>query len=197
MRVNEIFYSLQGEGRWTGTPAVFVRFSGCNLRCDFCDTEHEEGTEMSEEQIVEEVCQYPAAHIVITGGEPLLQLTPSLVDKLHEKCKFIQIETNGTLVPEDKDLLSQIDWVTCSPKYGRLPALGRIDELKVVFDSGDNGHLVEYAGIAVPSGEYYLQPCDRGDSAVNERILASCIDYVLNHPQWKLSLQTHKMLNIP
>ena len=70
MKVNEIFYSLQGEGRYTGTPAVFVRFSGCNLACDFCDTTHQSGTEMSEDEIIENICRFPAGHVVLTGGEP-------------------------------------------------------------------------------------------------------------------------------
>lgn len=78
MRVNEIFYSLQGEGFHAGTPAVFVRFSGCNLKCSFCDTLHDRFKDMSEEDIMQEVAKYPASHVVITGGEPVLQLTASL-----------------------------------------------------------------------------------------------------------------------
>lgn len=110
-KINEIFYSLQGEGCFTGTPAVFIRFSGCNLQCDFCDTAHQEGVWMSDQEIIEEVENYPAAHVVFTGGEPGLQLTRELVLALKEKGKFIQIETNGTVV-----LPEGIDWITCSPK---------------------------------------------------------------------------------
>ena len=83
MRINEIFYSLQGEGRHTGTPAVFVRFAGCNLKCSFCDTDHSRSVEMTEEEIVEEVRQFPARFVVITGGEPSMQVTASLIEKLH------------------------------------------------------------------------------------------------------------------
>ena len=115
MRVNEIFYSLQGEGYFTGTPAVFVRFSGCNLSCSFCDTEHTSFTEMSEEDIVQEVCAYPAAHVVITGGEPTMQLTASLVDRLHAVGKYVQIETNGTYrLPRS----CRVDWIT---SFAQIP----------------------------------------------------------------------------
>ncbi|WP_304510176.1 7-carboxy-7-deazaguanine synthase QueE, partial [Duncaniella muris] len=92
-RINEIFYSLQGEGYFTGTPAVFLRMSGCNLKCGFCDTRHEEHTLMSPAQIVEAIGQYPTRHIIITGGEPSLQLDQMLVDLLHDEGWFIQIET--------------------------------------------------------------------------------------------------------
>ena len=83
MRINEIFYSLQGEGKFTGTPAVFIRFSGCNLKCSFCDTNHSHYDEMGEDAIVAEVKKFPARHVVITGGEPTLQITSSLIRKLH------------------------------------------------------------------------------------------------------------------
>ncbi len=91
MRVNEIFYSLQGEGVHTGSPAVFVRMSGCNRACPFCDTDFHEFTEMSESQIVEEVCKYPAEMVVITGGEPALQLTATLVDALHAAGRRVHV----------------------------------------------------------------------------------------------------------
>ncbi|MBR4506739.1 MAG: 7-carboxy-7-deazaguanine synthase QueE, partial [Bacteroidales bacterium] len=111
MIINEIFYSLQGEGYYSGTPAVFVRLSGCNLQCPFCDTQHGAGTEMSEEEIVDAVKCYPARHVVITGGEPSLQLTESLVDILHAAGKYMAVETNGT-----RPLPANVDWITLSPK---------------------------------------------------------------------------------
>lgn len=117
--VNEIFYSLQGEGYYTGTPAVFLRFSGCNRRCAFCDTDFAAYTEMSAAQIVEAVSAFPARHIVVTGGEPLLQLDDKLVRALRGAGFYIQVETNGSMpVP------TGVDWVTCSPKrraLGRRP----------------------------------------------------------------------------
>lgn len=99
MRVNEIFYSLQGEGSYAGTPAVFVRLSGCNLKCPFCDTRHESYREYTDREILQEILKYsPCRFVVITGGEPCLQLTGELVNLLHEHNCFVAIETNGTML---------------------------------------------------------------------------------------------------
>ena len=191
MKVNETFLSLQGEGYFTGKAAFFLRLSGCNLRCPFCDTQHQSYTELSEEEIVEEASRHKPRHIVITGGEPALQLTESLVDKLHAAGFFIQVETNGTLpLPEG------IDWVTCSPK-GDFPQFP-VDELKVLF----MGDVTDPEAIISPllgkeSGvKLYLQPLDTGDEMRNRIILRDTIAYVLQHPMWSLSLQTHKLLGI-
>lgn len=189
MRINEIFYSLQGEGHFTGTPAVFVRLSGCNMKCPFCDTEHEEHTEMSEEEIVREVTRHPATHVVITGGEPTMQLNRRLTDMLHAEGKFIQMETNGTLpVPEG----CRIDWITCSPKRTHV-SLSHVDELKVVLQHpGQDMECFNKMEATV----YSLQPCDLKDEAENARNLKAAIDYCLSNPKWRLSLQTHKMINV-
>lgn len=196
MKVNEIFYSLQGEGRYTGTPAVFVRFSGCNLACDFCDTDHQNGTDMTEREIVDSVLRYPARHIVLTGGEPALQLTPTLLRALKNEGKIIHMETNGTC-PLPDDALPLLDWITVSPKFGMMPAIQRIDELKVVFDMDHPEYIEKMTDVHVTDGQcYYLQPCDRNDSAFNVRNLKTCIEYIKNNPKWKLSLQTHKLLGI-
>lgn len=196
LRVNQIFYSLQGEGRYTGVPAVFLRLSGCNMKCWFCDTQHEDGREMSEEEILGALLPYPTRHVVITGGEPLIQLNGKLTDLLHEAGYFVQVETNGTL-PVPEGVL--IDWITCSPK-GRVAGnavspirLQRVDELKVVYESAgqDMSHYD-----AVVAQEYRLQPCDVKDVVRNREILEATIAYLLEHPKWHLSLQTHKLLNI-
>lgn len=191
MRINEIFYSLQGEGRFTGTPAVFVRLSGCNLQCGFCDTLHDNYTEMSVEEIVEQVLAFPARHVVLTGGEPVLQVNSELTKRLHEVGCFIQMETNGTLpLPDDV----QIDWITCSPKLSMIH-LAYVDEIKVLYEGAVSvERLQQFA--AVPCKEYRLQPCDVKDEVANAQILQGAIDYCLRHPQWKLSLQTHKLINI-
>ena len=201
MRINEIFYSLQGEGSFTGTPAVFIRFSGCNTKCPFCDTQHEEYVEMTEDEILAEVKKYPANHVVITGGEPTLQLTPSLCQKLQENLFFVQIETNGSVKLDSKFNLkdleeSLIDWVTCSPK--NLPIkIQRIDELKVLFD-GEKPMLymndMNFYNHRFFIQEYRLQPLDDGQPAEVNR--QKCIEYILRNPQWTLSLQTHKILNV-
>ena len=192
MRVNEIFYSLQGEGFHSGTPAVFVRFSGCNLRCPFCDTQHDGGTDMSEEAIVAAVAQYPARLVVVTGGEPALQLTATLVDALHAAGKLVAVETNGT-----RPLPDGVDWVNLSPKDAWLgpqaaPVLSRADELKLLYDGVHEPSL--YPTVAV--AHRYLQPCDSGDPIRNADITARVIEYVKKDPRWKLSLQIHKILNI-
>ncbi|MEZ3589943.1 MAG: 7-carboxy-7-deazaguanine synthase QueE [Muribaculaceae bacterium] len=180
LRVNEIFYSLQGEGHYTGTPAVFVRFSGCNLSCDFCDTSHQSFTPMTEREIVDAVCAHPCRHVVITGGEPSLQLTDSLVEMLHDAGRYVQVETNGTGA-----LPPSVDWVTCSPKQGPY-ALHRVDELKIVYTGQD----VEALASMFEASEYRLQPC----SNLN---IAETVDYIKRHPRWSLSLQTHKLIDIP
>lgn len=182
MKVNEIFYSLQGEGRWTGHAAVFVRLSGCNRACPFCDTDFSRSTEMTEAEIVDAVVAYPAGAItVITGGEPALQLTPSLVDALHRAGRRVHIETNGSLPLPDA-----VDWVTCSPKTPPY-AITRIDELKLVLTPGCDPDAV--AATLPQAAVYSLQPlsCSNTDA---------CIDYIKAHPRWSLSLQTHKLLNI-
>ena len=192
MKINEIFYSLQGEGYHSGTAAVFVRLSGCNLRCPFCDTRHESCVEMSEEEVVAAVRQYPARLVVLTGGEPSLQLTASLVDALHEAGKYVAVETNGT-----RALPPNVDWITLSPKDTWLGAeaamvLTEADELKVVYDGVHEP--ADYRSQA--TDHRFLQPMDTGDAARNARIEAATVEYIKQHPQWRLSLQIHKILNI-
>ncbi len=213
MKVNEIFYSLQGEGVYTGTAAVFLRLSGCNMKCWFCDTKgHEQGTEMTEEEIAERVSQYPARHIVITGGEPTMQLNARLTRLLHEKGFYIQIETNGALPLKDG---TEVDWITCSPKGNEIK-IQRIDELKLLFIKE---YLEKYK--EVKASQRCLQPLDEGGQEVqtlasqagssprlrraelgSSRFASSrggneVISYIKEHPQWRLSLQTHKLINIP
>ena len=190
MKINEIFYSLQGEGFWTGTPAVFVRLSGCNLHCSFCDTLHESGQPMSEEAIVETVAQWPPRHVVITGGEPSLFLTPTLVERLHAAGKFVAVETNGTHTLPDN-----VDWITLSPKDAfephATPVLTRCDELKVVCDGTPPPTYPH-----IEAAHRFLQPCDLGDETENRRIMAYTVEFCKAHPEWRLSLQTHKIAGI-
>ena len=189
-RVNEIFYSLQGEGFWTGTPMVFLRLSGCNLRCPFCDTDHRSHTEMDAETIVSEALRIGSGcrRVCITGGEPSLQLDSALADSFHAAGFRIHVETNGT-----RPLPEGIDWITLSPKDG-IPGAGdgrvvlsRADEVKLVY-TGDGDAVGRWAGF--PAHWHFLQPC----SCSNTAETIACIE---RQPEvWRLSLQTHKYLEI-
>lgn len=191
-KVNEIFYSLQGEGYWSGTPMVFLRLSGCNLKCSFCDTSHEEGTMMSAEAIVKEIRKVDegkSRRVCITGGEPLLQLDRPLVDAIEEEDYRIHLETNGT-----RPLPCFINWVTVSPKKGARVVIhpDDINEVKIVFDGIDSSLLQAWEDEDLR----YIQPCDTGDPEKNKENTAKAVEYVKNHPGWRLSLQTHKLIHI-
>lgn len=178
-KVNEIFYSIQGEGFYSGTPAIFIRFSGCNLKCPFCDTRHEEGTLMTDEAIVATVIRYPARMVILTGGEPSLWIDNNLIRLLHQAGKYVCIETNGT-----HPLPADIDWVTCSPKEGAPVCLDKVNEIKVVYTGQD---IYKYG--QMKANFYYLQPC-------SGKNIKDVINFIMMNPQWKLSLQTQKILNL-
>lgn len=193
-KINEIFHSLQGEGFHTGTPAVFVRFSGCNLRCAFCDTQHQAGEMMTVQAIVDEINKYPHAPlIVLTGGEPSLYIDEAFIAELKIKtCKYIAIETNGT-----RQLPPNLDWITFSPKTGfkggdvEPCVLKACDELKVVYLGQD---LKQYDGIK--ASHRFLQPCFSENESERQANMKACVDAVLQNPGWRLSLQIHRILNI-
>lgn len=193
-RINEIFYSLQGEGFHAGTPAVFVRFSGCNLHCAFCDTQHQEGTSMPLEVVIAEIMKYPVAPmVVLTGGEPSLFIDEAFVAAIKKKTgKFVAIETNGTHA-----LPSSLDWITLSPKTGfeggeaEPCVLTQCDELKVVYLGQD---LSQYDGIK--AHHRFLQPCFSDDESQRQANMSACVEAVKSHPGWRLSLQTHRFLGI-
>ncbi len=192
MRVNEIFYSLQGEGAYTGVASIFIRLAGCNLRCQFCDTKHEPYKVLTEEEIMAQIEDFPSKHIVFTGGEPSLQLTAEICHYFRVRGYTIQVETNGTMkLPHNC-----VDWVTCSPKTDYCPHAEikqeRIDEVKVVFD----GKIDVSKYLNIEAKYYSLQPCDVGDVMKNEEITKQCVEYILAHPQWHLSLQTQKFLKV-
>ncbi|MGE0490457.1 MAG: 7-carboxy-7-deazaguanine synthase [Vulcanimicrobiota bacterium] len=207
--VKEIFYTLQGEGANSGRPSVFCRFSGCNLWsgreqdrasaiCQFCDTDFVGtngpggGKFRSPEDLAAAIAeQWPAGQdsprfVVCTGGEPLLQVDEPLVQALHQRGFQVAVETNGTLVPP-----AGIDWVCVSPKAGSDFVLRKGHELKLVFpQSGAPPERFEDTEFE----HYYLQPMD--GPRVSENTQAA-VRYCLDHPRWKLSLQTHKLLGIP
>jgi 7-carboxy-7-deazaguanine synthase (Cx14CxxC type) len=208
--VKEVFYTLQGEGRHAGRPAVFCRFAGCNLWsgreadrasavCRFCDTEFvgTDGTGGGRFEQAAQLAAHVASHwpagtaarfIVITGGEPLLQLDAALVDALHAQGFEIAVETNGTLeAPEG------IDWLCVSPKAGAELKQTRGDELKVVVPQAGLDLEALEALEALDFTQRRVQPMDGPDIAANT---AWAVEWCLAHPRWQLSLQTHKMLGI-
>jgi 7-carboxy-7-deazaguanine synthase (Cx14CxxC type) len=205
--VKEIFYTLQGEGTHTGRPAVLCRFAGCNLWtgreehrssavCQFCDTDFVGtngpggGRFRSATELAQAVAaQWPGSgrpFVVCTGGEPLLQLDEAAIDALHEAGFQVAIETNGT-----RSAPAGLDWICVSPKAGAEVILDRADECKLVYpQNGAPPSAFEDRGL----GRLLLQPMDGPD---RERNTALAVSYCLEHPQWSLSLQTHKYLGIP
>ena len=208
-RVNNIFYSLQGEGRNTGRAAVFVRFAGCNLRCPFCDTEFDSYTEMTAEEIITKVSSFHpspltshlsplTSHlplVVLTGGEPTLQVDETFVDLLHSAGYEVAMESNGT-----RPAPANLDWLTVSPKTRgeRQDVRGKRmpDELKIVFDENTDPETFLPPLTSHPTPLLFLQPCDTSDAQRNKAIIKACVDYIKQHPQWRLSLQTHKLIGI-
>ena len=181
-----------------GRAAVFIRFAGCNLRCSFCDTEFESYREMSDEEILDAVktlvpsnqTPFPLGGvggrllIVLTGGEPTLQVDEAFVDLLHQHDYEVAMESNGTrLAPRN------LDWLTVSPKQS--PIHQHCNEVKVVFVDA-----AQVPDIDLEADYYYLQPCDVGDVERNKAITQACVEYIKQHPRWRLSLQTHKLIDI-
>jgi 7-carboxy-7-deazaguanine synthase (Cx14CxxC type) len=205
--VKEIYYTLQGEGVHTGRPAVFLRFSGCNLWtgresdrahaiCSFCDTDFvgtgpEGGKFASADDLAAAVeSRWPAdalgaRFVVCTGGEPLLQLDDAAVRALHQRGFEVAVETNGTQPAPDG-----LDWICVSPKSSAPLALTRGHELKLVYPQAA-APPERFA--ALDFEHFSLQPLDGPDTAANTR---AAIDYCLRHPQWRLSLQTHKLMGL-
>jgi 7-carboxy-7-deazaguanine synthase (Cx14CxxC type) len=205
--VKEIFYTLQGEGANAGRPAVFCRFAGCNLWsglerdragaiCNFCDTDFV-GTDglgggkfRTADLLADEIAQHwgdERAHrfVVLTGGEPLLQVDMPLTDALHARGFTIAVETNGTVArPEG------LDWVCVSPKADTQLAIEAGDELKLVYPQ-EGVDPERFAGLAFT--HFFLQPMDNLLQQTNQRL---AMQYCLAHPRWKLGLQTHKILSI-
>jgi organic radical activating enzyme len=192
--VQEIFYSIQGEGAHAGRAAVFVRFAGCNLRCRKethgfdCDTQFSNGKPYTRERLIEEAkCAGGACRfVVLTGGEPALQVDQELVDELHAAGFEVAIETNGTCT-----LPKGIDWVAISPKRGAVVVVTSASEVKHVLRAGDR--LPEPACV---SRLLFLSPAADG-ATIDREALAWCVNLVKENPQWRLSMQQHKIWNIP
>jgi 7-carboxy-7-deazaguanine synthase (Cx14CxxC type) len=199
--VKEIFYSLQGEGFHAGRPAVFCRFSGCNLRCEFCDTDFEGtdgpngGVYESEELASVVAGLWPGKagrdarpFVVCTGGEPLLQMDAGLLEAFRARGLEVAVETNGTILAP-----GGIDWLTVSPKTGGSLLQRSGNELKLLYPLRD---LSPAQCEGLNFEHFFLQPVDAGDPAANKRNVAAAVDYCLNHPPWRLSLQIQKIVGI-
>jgi 7-carboxy-7-deazaguanine synthase len=207
--VKEIYYTLQGEGAQAGRAAVFCRFAGCNLWtgreedrakavCQFCDTEFvgTDGPGGGKFATPAALAEAVAAHwpkggrgrplVVCTGGEPLLQLDAPAVDAFHARGFEVAVETNGT-----QPAPAGLDWICVSPKAGADLVLTRGNELKLVFPQP--GAMPERFE-TLDFGHFFLQPMDGPERGHNTRL---AIDYCLSHPQWRLSVQTHKVVGIP
>ena len=198
-KINEIFLSIQGEGYHTGVPSIFIRFSGCNLKCGFCDTVHQDGMWMEDADILKEVLRYKASLIVLTGGEPSLQIDEGFIRSLKEVSGLrIAIETNGT-----KELPAGIDWITVSPKIGAdgcddnntVIKVTHANELKVI-DTGQDLESYFTLNCVDKNTVFVLQPCDVPCPEQREANIKRTIRRVLADPRWRLSLQTHKFLGI-
>lgn len=196
MIINEIFYSLQGEGVNVGRPAIFIRLSRCNLRCSFCDTDFDSGEEMSPEQIASAIEDYPGRLIIWTGGEPTLQLTSEVVAYFKTLGYEQAIETNGTRRPP-----LGLDYITCSPKPEALHRLHEsfpegVSEFR--FPIGRDGALPPPIDTLPPAKAYIVSPIFVGDDAMqmDRDALSRCIAFCLEHPAWRLSLQIHKLIDI-
>jgi len=208
--VREIFYTLQGEGAQTGRAAVFCRFAGCNLWsgresdrasavCQFCDTDFVGmngpggGKFQTAEDLAEAIAaQWPPEHpsgtrfVVCTGGEPLLQIDRELIDALHVHEFEIAVETNGTVAAP-----AGLDWICVSPKADAAVVQTSGDELKLVFPQA---HAMPERFESLDFRNFFLQPMDGPQREANTQ---HALRYCMEHPKWRLSLQTHKLLGIP
>lgn len=209
-KVKELFYTLQGEGHHAGRAAVFLRFTGCNLWsgreedrhkavCQFCDTDFIgtdglNGGRYTADSLANEVAMlWPKEkpgkpYIVCTGGEPLLQLDTLLIDALHEKGFEIAVETNGTIAAPQG-----IDWICVSPKANSTLVQKSGNELKLVYPQLEKeAHPACFE--ALDFDHFYLQPMDGTATKENTK---ACVAYCLENPKWQISLQTHKIMDIP
>ncbi len=186
----EIFESLQGEGRNTGRPCIFIRFAGCNLACPWCDTDRTARFTLSLADLVREVKTFRAKSVILTGGEPtLVEEMPELVAALKHEGYWIAVETNGTREP---DWLAFVDYVACSPKaeYPDRLALTRADEVRVVASSEDVVAFCAAVRARLAATDYYVSPCDR-DGAID---FATAKSVLARLDGWSLSVQLHKIL---
>jgi organic radical activating enzyme len=192
----ELFYTLQGEGVYAGQAAVFVRLGGCDVGCVWCDVKDswqaDKHPAMSVKQIVEEVKKYPASIVVITGGEPLMYLLDELTAALQSAGKRTHLETSGAY-----SLSGNWNWICVSPKKFKAPlpeVLNKANELKVViYNKSDFDWALKNAVHTAPHTSLMLQP----EWSREKEMLPLITRFVMDNPHWRVSLQTHKYMNIP
>ena len=188
--VNEIFYSLQGEGARTGEASIFIRLSKCNLACDFCDTEFDSGKEMQLEEISLLIQKYPCKWIIWTGGEPTLQLKDEHLLYFKSLGYSQAIETNGT-----NKISGLIDYIACSPKINIEKAREIIPfahEIRLPVSANDE---IPEISLLPKADNYFLSPVFDGEKS-NMSNISYCVEKIKENPLWKLSLQIHKLINI-
>ncbi len=191
LNVNEIFYSLQGEGGRQGEASIFIRLTQCNLRCDFCDTDFENGTDMTAEEILGKIRTWPARWIVWTGGEPMLQLKDEILLFFKENGYHQAIESNGCF-----PLSALLDYTVCSPKGNAIYAKKinpEVSEIRLPVRSGDP---LPERSLLPDAMHYFLSPVFESDPEKTKRNIAYCVEQIKQHPEWKLSLQMHKLIGI-
>lgn len=190
LSVNEIFYSLQGEGGRQGEASIFIRLTKCNLKCSFCDTDFEFGEEMTLQQIADHINQFGCKWIIWTGGEPTIQLQDEHLLFFRNLGYKQAIETNGT-----RPVSQYIDYITCSPKqrYETIKKhLPIVNEIRIPVAKGD---IIPDISVFPKADKYFLSPIFDGSNPIKENI-EYCVNCILQNPEWQLSLQIHKLINI-
>lgn len=190
LNVNEIFYSLQGEGGRVGEPSIFIRLTKCNMTCLFCDTDFVQGDDMTLEEIADTIAAYPCKWIIWTGGEPTIQLKDDHVAFFKNRGYKQAIETNGT-----QEVPSLIDYIACSPKkrYEDIRKKNpQVNEIRIPIERGDT---LPDISVFPKADKYFVSPIFDG-SKINFDNINYCVDLVKANPQWSLSLQVHKLIHI-
>ena len=193
LKVNEIFYSLQGEGGRVGEASIFIRLSGCNLDCDFCDTEFETGHDMSLDEILSEISQFSCSWIIWTGGEPTLQLNDEVLSLFKSKGYKQAIESNGL-----RPISLLLDYTVCSPKGNSFDVVRKINPKvnEIRLPAKKNEQLPDIEQLPV-ADNYFLSPVFDSNSQITAENITWCVEQVKKHSKWRLSLQMHKLISIP
>ncbi|MBB4036279.1 organic radical activating enzyme [Dysgonomonas hofstadii] len=190
LTVNEIFYSLQGEGGRSGEASIFIRLTKCNLACSFCDTDFADGNDMTLEEILDVIKEFSCKWIIWTGGEPTIQLRDEHLAFFRDHGYKQAIETNGT-----RPVPSLIDYITCSPKQKyesiklRIP---KVNEIRMPIAVGDE---IPDISVLPPADNYFLSPIFDADK-INIENVNHCVELIKQYPEWRLSLQIHKLIHI-